>query len=56
MEEPVSRDKEIRRGVRVVVESIVREELADLQIDVLAVRGILLRGFFGRLRWLLTGK
>ena len=52
-------EKQIRRtrqAVRRVVGAVARDAMTDIEADLLAIRGILYRGFWGRLRWLLTGK
>ena len=47
--------KETRRALRVVVGQVARDAMQDQASDLLAVRLILRRSFFGRLRWLLFG-
>ena len=45
-----------RQAVRHVVADVARDAMVDIGADLLAIRGILYRGFWGRLRWLLTGR
>ncbi len=45
-----------RQAVRHVVADVARDAMVDIEADLLAIRGILYRGFWGRLRWLLTGR
>lgn len=48
--------KRTRHAVRHVVGAVARDAMTDIETDLLAIRGILYRGFWGRLRWLFTGK
>ena len=49
-------EKKTRQAVRAVVGAVARDAMVDMEADMLAIRGILYRGFWGRLRWLFTGK
>ena len=46
----------MRRAVSVAAKSEARRAMADQATDLLRVRLILARGFWGRLRWLLWGR
>jgi hypothetical protein len=48
--------RQVRRAVQVVARSTVREAMSDQATDLLRVRLILARGFWGRLRWLVSGR
>jgi hypothetical protein len=51
-----SQAKGTRRAVRLVVENVARDAMTDVQADILALRAVIYRGFWGRVKWLLTGK
>ena len=48
--------RQFRRTVRVMAQAETRSAMADQSTDLLRVRLILARGFWGRLRWLVWGR
>ena len=48
--------RQVRRAVQVCARAAARDALSDQATDLLRVRLILARGFWGRLRWLVFGR